>query len=213
MGYSATFRRGLVALAMSAGTAGCTTFGTNVSGSFRCEAPDGICAPSTDIDDRALQEIARGDRVGFASPAGLYKIDDGIAAGREAKDDAGPPSSQSTPTEEFRLSVVFPAYTDVAGVLHARSLASVEAHLPGRNAVSVELASRSRNGDGSPGLLAAAQGAPLLEDGAAGSPPPTVVFGEGGQNTTSPLDRIKADTAARTRQRAARHADPFPAQE
>jgi conjugal transfer pilus assembly protein TraV len=209
----ASIQIGLLALAVSAATTGCTTFGTNVSGSFRCEAPDGICAPSTVIDDRALQEIVRGDRVGFASPAGLYKVDDGIAVGREAKDDGGPPASQTTPTEEFRLSVVFPAYTDVDGVVHARSLASVEAHLPGRTAVSVDLARRSRNGEGSPGLLAAAQGAPLLEDGTAGSPAPTVVFGEGGQNAKSLLDRIKADTAARTRQRAARHADPFPAQE
>ncbi|MEL6487016.1 MAG: conjugal transfer protein TraV, partial [Pseudomonadota bacterium] len=39
---------------LAAGLGGCTTFGTNVNGSFRCDAPDGVCAPSTVIDDNAL---------------------------------------------------------------------------------------------------------------------------------------------------------------
>ena len=38
--------------------AGCATFGGNVRGSFSCAAPDGICAPSSTIDDRALALIS-----------------------------------------------------------------------------------------------------------------------------------------------------------
>jgi hypothetical protein len=32
--------------------------GGNVKGSFACQAPDGICAPSSTIDDRALAMVA-----------------------------------------------------------------------------------------------------------------------------------------------------------
>ncbi|MEL0254290.1 MAG: conjugal transfer protein, partial [Novosphingobium sp.] len=41
-----------------AALSGCTTFGGNVKGNFSCSAPDGICAPSSSIDDRALAMIA-----------------------------------------------------------------------------------------------------------------------------------------------------------
>lgn len=38
--------------------AGCATFGGNVKGNFRCEAPGGMCAPTTKIDDQALALIS-----------------------------------------------------------------------------------------------------------------------------------------------------------
>src|SRR3546814_9561508 len=37
---------------------GCSTFGGNIRGDFSCAAPDGICAPSSTIDDRALAMIS-----------------------------------------------------------------------------------------------------------------------------------------------------------
>ena len=40
------------------GLASCTTMGGNIKGNFSCVAPDGICAPSSTIDDRALAMIA-----------------------------------------------------------------------------------------------------------------------------------------------------------
>ena len=51
-------QKALISLALL-GTAlgGCTTLGTNVAGSFRCSAPDGVCAPSSVIDDSALARI------------------------------------------------------------------------------------------------------------------------------------------------------------
>ncbi|MCE3543613.1 hypothetical protein LXJ56_25870, partial [Escherichia coli] len=45
--------------AILAGTllSGCMTMGGTVKGDFACRAPDGICAPSSVIDDRALALI------------------------------------------------------------------------------------------------------------------------------------------------------------
>lgn len=37
----------------------CATLGGNVKGDFVCRAPDGICAPTTAIDDQALAQIGR----------------------------------------------------------------------------------------------------------------------------------------------------------
>lgn len=46
-----------VTIAAVSSLAGCATFGGNVRGSFSCRAPDGICAPTTKIDDAALALI------------------------------------------------------------------------------------------------------------------------------------------------------------
>jgi conjugal transfer pilus assembly protein TraV len=46
--------------------AGCASFGGNVKGNFQCQAPGGICAPSSAIDDQALADIGRSDN----TPAG-----------------------------------------------------------------------------------------------------------------------------------------------
>ena len=47
----------LTIAALGGALSACTTLGTNVSGSFRCDAPDGVCAPSTVIDDNAISRI------------------------------------------------------------------------------------------------------------------------------------------------------------
>jgi conjugal transfer pilus assembly protein TraV len=57
---------GLAATQMAA----CTTFlGSNIKGSFSCNAPGGTCAPSTVIDDQALSVIQNARPM---SPAGPY---------------------------------------------------------------------------------------------------------------------------------------------
>ena len=61
-----------VSLAALAVLNGCATLGGNVKGSFSCPAPDGICAPSSTIDDRALAMIA-GDAGDTVIPAGPYQ--------------------------------------------------------------------------------------------------------------------------------------------
>ena len=57
---------GLAATQMAA----CTTFlGSNIKGSFSCNAPGGTCAPSTVIDDQALSVIQNARPM---TPAGPY---------------------------------------------------------------------------------------------------------------------------------------------
>ncbi|OYY88269.1 MAG: hypothetical protein B7Y45_14755 [Sphingomonas sp. 28-66-16] len=102
---------------------GCATFGSNVRGSFSCAAPDGICAPSSSIDDRALAMIA-GESGGDAVPAGPYM---------ETRPKARPPRTASTRqivpvepgdarrTQERVLRIVFQPYIDDRGRLHERS--------------------------------------------------------------------------------------------
>ena len=64
-------KKAFISLALL-GTAlgGCTTLGTNVAGSFRCSAPDGVCAPSSVIDDSALARIEETSSTDLLNPAG-----------------------------------------------------------------------------------------------------------------------------------------------
>ena len=64
--------RAIMGTAALAALNGCATFGSNVKGSFSCTAPDGICAPSASIDDRALAMIAGDSGAADVSPAGPY---------------------------------------------------------------------------------------------------------------------------------------------
>ena len=119
-------KRALVALGGAFLTlAGCTTFATNVKGSFACGAPgDGTCAPATVIDDRALAQIT-GDPAYV--PAGPY---------RPAPPDMGPGAiATSAPTGERAMAqdapvpvgqkvlrIVFPAHVDRSGRYHETSI-------------------------------------------------------------------------------------------
>lgn len=114
---------GLAATQMAA----CTTFlGSNIKGSFSCNAPGGTCAPSTVIDDQALSVIqnARPMTPQTRSPAGPYFQP---SARRPAPAAAIVPAgrgrlaaaSEGLVHRERRvLKLVFPAYVDGAGNLH-----------------------------------------------------------------------------------------------
>lgn len=117
---------------------GCTTLGTNISGSFKCDAPNGICAPSIAIDDMALAKIMTGEDEQFHSPAVDYGIDDGPGRIIEAKDKNAAP--QPVP-QDYRLRVIYPQYQDRAGQIHERQILDVNVHLPGANAMD-QLAER-----------------------------------------------------------------------
>lgn len=101
---------------------GCTTFGSNIRGDFACKAPDGICAPSATIDDRALAMIA-GVGEGDIAPAGLYPVDrskpslpSGSAEQRLLRGQVDPRR-----TQERVLRIVFQPYIDGQGRLHEAS--------------------------------------------------------------------------------------------
>lgn len=103
---------------------GCATFGTNVKGSFSCAAPDGICAPSSLIDDRALAMIAGESGAGEVSPAGPYmesrprpKTARTAAVGQRLT--IGQPDPRRT--QERVLRIVFQPYIDERGRLHEAS--------------------------------------------------------------------------------------------
>jgi conjugal transfer pilus assembly protein TraV len=102
------------ALLSSAALSGCTSLGGNVSGSFACRAPDGICAPSATIDDRALALISGSDGDRLIEPAGPYV--EPPREGRGFQSAAAP-----VRTRERVLRIVFPAQIDAAGRLHEQS--------------------------------------------------------------------------------------------
>ena len=104
--------------------AGCTTFGTNIKGSFACGAPgDGSCAPATVIDDRALAEIT-----GDASyiPAGPYRAPPSFGPQEMAPQaivaHAALPADEAVPVGQKILRIVFPAHVDRAGRFHETSV-------------------------------------------------------------------------------------------
>ena len=101
---------------------GCATLGGNVKGSFSCQAPDGICAPSSTIDDRALAMIS-GEAGDVMIPAGPYQAPPAPRATRTAL--APAPIATGEPaavrTREKVLRIVFQPYVDERGRLHEAS--------------------------------------------------------------------------------------------
>ena len=93
---------GLVA---AASLAGCATFGTNVNGDFACRAPDGICAPTSKIDDEALALISGESGM---TPAGPYLYDSPSSAVVTA-------AREPVRSGEKVLRIVFPAHIDGSG--------------------------------------------------------------------------------------------------
>jgi conjugal transfer pilus assembly protein TraV len=106
-----------LAVTLAAGTmmTGCTTLGGNVKGSFSCVAPDGICAPSSVIDDRALALISGQDGDRLITPAGPYTAPH--SEGRGFDTAAAVPAR----SQERVLRIIFPAQIDAAGRLHEQT--------------------------------------------------------------------------------------------
>ncbi len=149
----------LTIAALGGALSACTTLGTNVSGSFRCEAPDGVCAPSTVIDDNAISRIEETSSTDLLNPAGPYQMDDGIDTPVHSTVLASAPMT-ATSAPSYELAVVFPGYTDATGMIHARRTVRTEAVLPGRGDAMDAMAMRGRHPTRNQGLLAAAESAP-----------------------------------------------------
>ncbi|SEK04107.1 conjugal transfer pilus assembly protein TraV [Sphingobium sp. AP50] len=105
---------------------GCVGLGGNIKGSFACQAPDGICAPSAVIDDRALAMISD-DPSAIATPAGPSRQDmkpsppqpvQRVAAAQPVRRPVGTDPGR---TSEKVLRIIFPAYIDARGRLHEAS--------------------------------------------------------------------------------------------
>lgn len=104
-----------IALVATTALGGCTTMGGNIKGSFSCAAPDGICAPSSTIDDRALAMISGEDGDRMITPAGPYPAQ--RTEGRGFQTAAAVPAR----SRERVLRIVFPAQIDAAGRLHEQT--------------------------------------------------------------------------------------------
>jgi conjugal transfer pilus assembly protein TraV len=109
----------LAPLTLATMLAGCMTMGGTVKGNFACKAPEGVCAPSSTIDDRALAMIVdasgtMGDRP-IAAPAGPY------TEPQPAPQRFQQTALDTTRTGERVLRIVFPAQIDGAGRLHEQT--------------------------------------------------------------------------------------------
>lgn len=108
-------RAGIAALVIGASQlAACATIlGGNVKGSFSCSAPDGTCAPSSVIDDRALAMIS--GTAPTVQPAGPY-TPEAVAIGNRVA-----VNGSVSRTGQKVLKIVFPAHVDVQGRFHEQS--------------------------------------------------------------------------------------------
>ncbi|MCH4894340.1 TraV family lipoprotein [Sphingomonas sp. SFZ2018-12] len=206
-----------VSLAALAALNGCATLGGNVKGSFSCQAPDGICAPSSTIDDRALAMIS-GDAGDTVIPAGPYQAPaPQPRAMRTAMTTPAPMADRSAAaasrTREKVLRVVFQPYIDDRGRLHeatavhtvvqsewqAQALADATA-IPDRNpaARATEMSLADAVDRDAPGYLDVAAIDPNLPD-------PAVVAAARARKP-DPVEAIKADVQTRLGQRGRRRA-------
>jgi len=110
--------RGRLALAGlflgSASLSGCMSLSGNVKGDFACRASDGICAPSGNIDDRALAMISGEEGDHMIAPAGPYVEPPSEGRGYQK-------ASSPVRTRERVLRIVFPAQIDASGRLHEQT--------------------------------------------------------------------------------------------
>lgn len=113
-GFSPAARCAIAAAGVAA-LSGCATFGTNVKGNFSCAAPDGTCAPSSVIDDRALAMIA--GEPATIQPAGPFQQTPGVIKRQTTTAAAG----TVTRVGQKVLAIVFPAHVDAQGRYHETS--------------------------------------------------------------------------------------------
>ena len=195
---------------------GCATFGSNVKGSFSCTAPDGICAPSSSIDDRALAMIAGEGAIGEPSPASSNPARRVLAkpARTAASGQVLPaPQVDARRTQERVLRIVFQPYIDERGRLHEvtavhavvqggewqqQTLANATP-IPEHNAFAVAPQAQT---------LVDAVGRAELPDGVAGvadpnQPDPAVVAAARAR-AVDPIKAIQNDVAARLAPKAGR---------
>lgn len=145
--------RGVLVPILALGLSGCALFHSNVRGGFSCAAPRGTCAPSTTIDDAALQAI---DRTREKDTAGSTD------AGRSSK--SSPAQRDRTGSDatsrHAALKVVYPSWRDGYGHAHKRAVDYVRVDAPGLTA-SADMATTASNA-GHANLLAIAEAAPEL---------------------------------------------------
>lgn len=182
---------------------GCALIGDHVKSSFACASPEGICAPTSAIDDRALAMIA-GETAPPLSPAGPYEQSPKSRASHVAVVPATRTpvrSAEAGRTREHVLRLVFQPYIDERGRLHeASALRMVVAggqwsddgvsYTPGRGEPSAATASGLS-------LAAAVDAAEPREASVDQVLPDPAAVAAARARAADPVGTIKSDVAAR----------------
>ncbi|PAL19211.1 hypothetical protein CD928_22135 [Sphingopyxis sp. GW247-27LB] len=142
---------GLLAGACLICLGGCASLGGNVKGNFICRAPDGICSPTSNIDDQAIASMTGG-------------VASGAVAGAVTADPAAPRSAGS-------LKVVLPARTDRFGRWRDETVVYVEPQLAGAASDDRRLAASVSSAPARLSLVELAAGAPAPAEIASASVP------------------------------------------
>lgn len=130
---------------------GCASMGGNVKGNFICRAPDGICSPTSNIDDQAIASMMGGAAAGAAASP--------IAANAPAAHSAA------------SLKVVLPARTDRFGRWRDETVVYVEPQLAAGPISDRLLAATGSFGPARLSLVELAAGAPAPAEIASASVP------------------------------------------
>ena len=158
-------RSGAVVAISAVALSGCATLGGNVKGGFACRAPDGICAPTSKIDDQALAMISGGD--GEPMPAGMVDP----AAREDPRFTPVSATSGLTRTSEKVLRIVFPAHVDRQGrYREASAIHAVVEHAAWTQAALGSFGPVIGRREGGEPQLAAADQGPSLAELASASP-------------------------------------------
>lgn len=107
--------------------AGCSLFHSNVKGGFVCSAPRGTCAPSTTIDDSAINAID----AGAESKNAPTPSDDPVAIGTQASTNPKEKKAWTFvgPARPV-LKIVYLPWRDGSGRLHPRTTGFVPVDAP-----------------------------------------------------------------------------------
>ena len=150
--------------------AGCAAIGGNVKGNFVCNAPDGICAPTSAIDDQAVASmgIQSESNAAFAAPAARMH-------------------------SASALKIVLPARQDRFGRWRDQAVVYAEFDVVPQNSVSTSANDKAVKSRLS--IAELASGAPALD--AMPNVITSVADGSDAKPGDGPVDRIRADVERR----------------
>ena len=195
--------RAAVVGAAASTLSGCIGMGGNVSGSFSCRAPDGICAPSSTIDDRALAMIT--GSTGPLEPPPTSRRSAVVANAVSVRTGVG---SELSRTREKVLRIVFMPFVDEDGRLHEASAVRTvvetgdwkRAVVAGnRPAIAADVVGASRP---QPSIAEIVDGAEAAVASAASNLPDPAAIEAARARRDDPIGAIKSEVDARLAPRA-----------
>lgn len=205
-----------VALLIACAASGCTMLGGNVKGSFSCAAPDGICAPTSTIDDQALALVTgEGENAATRSAKALQeRAPHAPARPFPTQTRATGAQIEAGRTQERVLRIVFLPFIDAHGRLHEASAVHAVVR-PGEwysqaSADATSIAHAPAPAAGQASLAEMVDRADRLASLPSIDPdlPDTAVVAAARARKADPMGAIRAQVAARLEARPARIAAP-----